>query len=109
MSLFKPLKLATIDGYHNTMPKEIHKWLPKFTGNDVVIPEDHLYAVGVALLNEVIEHEDFEMRRLSMPLNEDSQRCFRGIPDDHLASYDDFTKFIKSMWQMKKDSRMILE
>jgi hypothetical protein len=50
-NLFKPLKMGDFVGYPNAIPKEIHKWLPKFIGNDVVTPEDHLYAIGVALLN----------------------------------------------------------
>jgi hypothetical protein len=86
------------------MPKESHKWLPKFTGNDVVTPEDHLYAIGVALLNEGVEHEDVVMRLLAMSLTEDAQRWFRGLPDNHLASYDDFAKLLKSRWSTKKDN-----
>jgi hypothetical protein len=107
-NLFKPLNLATIVGYPNTMPKEIHKWLPKFVGNNVITPEDHLYAIGVELLNAGIEHEDVAMRLLAMSLTEDAQRWFRGLPDNHLASYDDFAKLLKSRWSTKKDSRMLL-
>jgi hypothetical protein len=35
-SLFKPLNMATIVGYYNTMPKEINKRLPNFSGNNVI-------------------------------------------------------------------------
>jgi hypothetical protein len=82
-NLFKPLNLDAIVGYPKTMPKDIHKWLPKFTGNDVVTLEDILYAIGVALLNESIKNEYVAMRLLAMSLNEDAQRWFRGLPDDH--------------------------
>jgi hypothetical protein len=76
-NLFKPLNLENFVGYPNAMPKEIHKWLPKFTRNDVVTPEDHLYTIGVALLNEGVEHKDIAMRILVMSLTEDDQRWFR--------------------------------
>jgi len=76
------------------MPKETHKWLPKFTRNNVVTPEDHLYTMVVALLNESVEHEYVMMRLLAMSLDEYSQRWFRGILGDHLVSYDDFTKLL---------------
>jgi hypothetical protein len=36
----------------------------------MVTPEDHLYAIGVALLNEGVEHEDVVMRILAMYLDE---------------------------------------
>jgi hypothetical protein len=44
--LYKPLNMATIPRYPNTMSKESHKWLPKFPGNNVIIIEDHIYAMG---------------------------------------------------------------
>jgi hypothetical protein len=95
-------------GYPNTMPKETHKWLPNFTGNNVVMPKDHLYAVGVALLNEGGKHEDVATRLLAMSLNEDAQRWFKGLPNNHLASYDDFAKLLTSRWSTKKDNKMLL-
>lgn len=63
--------------------------------NNVITAEDHLYAIGVELLNAGIEHEDVAMRLLAMSLTEDARRWFRGLPDNHLASYDDFTKFLR--------------
>jgi hypothetical protein len=43
--LYKPLNMATILRYPNTMAKESHKRLQKFLGNNVVIVDDHLYAI----------------------------------------------------------------
>jgi hypothetical protein len=48
-NLFKLVNRATIVGYPNTMPKEIHKWFPKFTGNDVVTLEVILIIFGMKL------------------------------------------------------------
>lgn len=105
--LYKPLNLASIPGYPNVMPKESHKWLPKFTGNNVVTPEEYIYAIDMALENEGVEHEDIAMKLLAMSLNEDAQRWFKSLPDNHLASYEDFAKFFKSRWKTKKNSGML--
>jgi hypothetical protein len=80
----------------------------KICQNNVITPEDHLYAVGVELLNAGIEHEYVVMRLLAMSLTEDAHRWFKGLPDNHLASYDDFAKLLKSRWSTKKDSGMLL-
>jgi len=77
------------------MSKEIHKWFLNFGGNNVITPEDHIYAVVVELLNLSIEHEYVMMRILEMSLIEYAQRWFKGMLDNHLVSYDYFTKFLK--------------
>jgi hypothetical protein len=106
-NLFKTLKLATFVGYPNFVPKHSHKWLPKFTGNDVVTPKDHLYAIGAAFFNEGVEHEGVVLRLLSMSLTKYAQRWFIGLPDNHPTSYDDFSKLLTSIWSTKKDSEML--
>ena len=40
--LFKPLDMKYIPGYPRQMPPKYEKWLPKFTGNDVVSAQDHM-------------------------------------------------------------------
>jgi hypothetical protein len=85
--LYKPLNMATILGYPNTMSKESRKWLPKFMGNNVISADGHLYIVGQDMENAEVEHEDVAMRLLASSLTEYAQRWFRGIPDNHLASY----------------------
>jgi hypothetical protein len=62
----------------------------------------------VELLNAGVEHEDVAMRLLSMSLTEYAQRWFIGLPDDHLASYNDFAKLLTNRWSTKKDSGMLL-
>jgi hypothetical protein len=70
--LCNPLNMATILGYPNTMPKESHKWLPKFLANNVIIDIDHLYAIGRYMENAEIEHEYVAMKLLALPLTEDA-------------------------------------
>jgi hypothetical protein len=78
-SLYKPLNMATIPGHPNTMPKESHKWLPKFIGNNVVTPEEHLEAIGVAMEDNGIEHEDVVMKLPAMSLDEDAKKWYKGL------------------------------
>jgi hypothetical protein len=77
------------------MPKESHKWLPKFTGNNVITTEEHLDAIGVAMEDNGIEHEDVAMKLLASSLDEDAKKWFKGLPDNHLQSYEAFTNFVQ--------------
>jgi hypothetical protein len=90
------------------MPKETHKWLPKFTGNNVVMPKYHLYVKTVALLNEGVEREDVVVRLLAMSLDEDAHKWLIGLPDNHLTSYEDFSKLLAGIWSTNKDIIMLL-
>jgi hypothetical protein len=40
--IFKPLYMTNIPGYPKQMLPRYEKWLPKFTGNDVVSFKDHM-------------------------------------------------------------------
>jgi len=44
--LYKPLIMANIFRYLNTMPKESHKWFPNFSGNNVITVDNNIYAMG---------------------------------------------------------------
>jgi hypothetical protein len=90
------------------MPKESHKWLPKFSGNNVVTAKEHLYAIGRDMENEGVEHEYVAMKLLHTSLNEDAQRWFKGLPDNNLPSYEHFTKLFKSRWATKKDNGILM-
>jgi hypothetical protein len=48
--------MATIPGYPKKMPKESHKWLSKFLGNNVTIADDHLYVIGRDMENAEVKH-----------------------------------------------------
>jgi hypothetical protein len=106
--LYKPLNMATIPRYPNTMPKESHKWLSKFPGNNVTIADDHLYFIGRDMENAEVEHEDVSMRLLASSLTKYAQRWCRRIPDNHIAYYEDFSKLFKNIWTMKKYNGMLV-
>jgi len=66
--LYKPLNMANIQGYPNTMPKEFNKWLPKLPGNNVITIEDHLYVMVRDMDNAGIEHEYVAMNLFASSL-----------------------------------------
>jgi hypothetical protein len=54
--------MANIQGYPNKVPTDIHKWLPKFPGNNVITVKDHIYVMGRDKDNAGIDHEDVTMK-----------------------------------------------
>jgi hypothetical protein len=101
--LYKPLNMANIQGYPNTMPKEVNKWFPKFSGNNVITAEDHLYVMVRDMENVGIEHEDVAMNFFASSLNEEALDWFKVFPDNHLTSYDGFSNSFKKKWSTKVD------
>jgi hypothetical protein len=68
-----------------------------------VIVEDHIYIIDQDMDNAGIEHEDVAMRLLASSLTEEALDWFRGLLDNHLMSYEYFSKLFKSIWSKKKD------
>jgi hypothetical protein len=66
--------------------------LPKFLGNNVIIVEDHIYVMGRDMDNTGIDHEDVSMRLFASSLTEEVLDWFKGLLDNHITSYDDFSK-----------------
>jgi hypothetical protein len=99
--------MSNIQGYPNTMPKEVNKWLPNFPENNVIIVEDHIYVMGWDMNNAGIEHEDVAMELFASSLNEEDLDWFRGLPDNHLTSYIDFSNLFKNRWSTKVDGGML--
>jgi len=83
-------------------------WLPKFTGINVITTKEHLDAIGMAMEDKTIEHEDVAMKLLASSLDEDAKKWFKGLLDNHLYSYEAFVKLFKGRWRTKKDIRILL-
>ena len=86
----------------------MNKWLPKFSGNNVITTEKHLHAIGRDMQNEGVEHEDVAMKLLATSLTEDAQRWFDNLPDNHLTTYEDFAKLFKIKWSLNKENGMLM-
>jgi len=90
--------MSIIQGYPNAIPKESNKKLPKFSGKNVVIVEDHIYVMGRDMENAGIKHEDASMRLFSSSLTKEALEWFRGLPENHLTSYEDISNLFKRRW-----------
>jgi hypothetical protein len=53
--------------------------------------------------NAGIEHEDVAMKLFASSLTEEALDWFRGLPDNHLTSYDAFSNSFKNRWSTKAD------
>jgi hypothetical protein len=58
--------------------------------------------------NEGVDNEYLEMKLPTKSLTEDSQMWFKCFPENHLESYENFAKLLKSRWETKKDSGMLM-
>jgi hypothetical protein len=85
------------------MPTKVNKWLPKFPGNNVITVEDHIYVMGRDMDNAGIDHEDVAMRLFASSLTEEALDWFKGLPDNHITSYDAFSNLFKRRWSRKED------
>jgi hypothetical protein len=77
--------------------------LPKFPGNNVITAEDHIYVMGWDMDIAGIDHEDVAMRLFASSLTEEALDLFKGLPDNHITSYDAFSNLFKSRWLKKAD------
>jgi hypothetical protein len=58
--------------------------------------------------NEKVEHKDVAMKLLPSSLTKDAHRWFKGLLNNHIASYEDFPKLFKNIWTMQKDNGIIV-
>ena len=96
IDLYKTINIENMQGYPNTMPKDVSKWFPKFPGNNVITAEDHIYVMGRDMDNAGIDHEDMAMRLFASSLTEEALDWFKGLPDNHITFYDAFSNLFKS-------------
>jgi hypothetical protein len=82
-SNFKPLDMSEILGYPRQMPLRYEKWLPRFTGNDVVRAEDHMNNFWAFFQLHPISDdvEDLAMKLFSATLHGNARKWYDGLPD----------------------------
>jgi hypothetical protein len=95
--------MTNIQGYPNQIPTYVNKWLSKFPENNVITAEEHIYVMGRDMDNASIDHEDVAMRLFTSSLTEEALYWFRGLPDNHITTYDAFFSLFKSRWLRKED------
>jgi hypothetical protein len=53
--------------------------------------------------NASIDHEDVAMKLFTSSLTEEALNWFRGLPDNHITTYDAFYTLFKRIWSRKVD------
>jgi hypothetical protein len=78
----KSLDMTGILGYPRKMPPRYEKWLPKFTGNDVVGVEDHMSNFWVFFQLRPISDgvEDLAMKLFFATHYDGTRRWYNGLP-----------------------------
>jgi hypothetical protein len=88
--LYKPLNFQNIVGQPHEMPKDIAKWLPKFSGNNVVTVEEHIDQLIHAFEIMYVEHDDVSMKLFAISLEGPAKNWYLAIVDNTITSYTDF-------------------
>jgi hypothetical protein len=107
---FKPLDMFAIQGYPHTMPQKFDKWLPKFSGNNVITVEEHIdnfYACfQIHPLNN--DDEDVVMKLFVASLVEDARKWYNNLLDKSIKTWEAFHDTFMKRWDTKRDSRLLL-
>jgi hypothetical protein len=88
--LYKPLNFQNIAGQPHEMPKDIAKWLPKFSENNVVTAEEHIDQLIGAFEIMCVEHDDVAMKLFTISLEGPARTWYLGIVDNTITSYTRF-------------------
>ena len=107
---YKPLDFTFLGGNpQNALPPQPSKWLPKYNGDGVVTPSEHINNFYNALtINQAGEHEDVCMKLLASTFEGKVAAWFNNLPDNSITGYDMLETKFKSHWEHKVDDRFLL-
>jgi hypothetical protein len=107
---FKPLDMFAIQGYPHTMPQKFDKWLPKFSGNNVIIVEDHIYNFYACFQIQPLNNddEDVVMKLFVASLVEDARKWYNNLLDKSIKTWEAFHDTFMKRWDTKRDSQLLL-
>jgi hypothetical protein len=95
MKMFRPLKLPhPLHSY----PLDCYEYLPCFSGENQVSAERHLEYFEDFVDRFQIVHEDVIMRFFSKSLIRDAAAWFRGLRDDSIGSWIEFSNAFLKYW-----------
>ena len=90
--------MTAIPSYPRQMPPKYEKWLPKFTGNDVISAEDHMRNFWAFFqLHPISDYvEYFAMKLFSATLHDGARHWYNSLPDGSIKSMDNLEEvFLK--------------
>jgi len=108
--LFKPLDMLAIPGDSRQMPAKYEKWLPNFSGNDVVTVEEHMRNFWPFFqLNHVsYDAKYLMMKLLSATLQDVARRWYESLRVSSIKTMDQLEDFFLKRWSVKEDPNMLL-
>lgn len=100
MNRYAPLNLPQP---MNAMPQEYLKFLPRFTGEDEIIVEQHLPLFYTFVEKFNVEHLDVVMRLFVHPLSGEARKWFQGLPNGSINDWDGLEIQFIQRWGEKRD------
>ena len=90
-------------GYPRQMPLRYEKWLPRFTGNDEVIVEDHMDSFWAFFQLHPISDaaEDLAMKLLSATLHGNARKWYDNLLDASITSMGQLEETFLKKWNIK--------
>jgi hypothetical protein len=107
---YKALDMSRIQGYPHNLPNKFDKWLPKFSGNNVIIVEDHIthFYNSLGVHGVPNEHEDVAMKLFSISLEENARSWYNSLPPTSIRTCKSFHEAFMKIWAIRKDGRLML-
>jgi hypothetical protein len=108
---FKPLDMNKIMGYPRQMPPRYENWLPRFTGNDGVIAEDHMDNFWAFFqLHPISDDVEYlAMKLFSATLHGNARKWYDSLPDANITSMDQLEETFLKRWNIKiEDINMLI-
>jgi hypothetical protein len=92
------------------MPARYEKWLPKFSGNNVVSTDDHVSNFWAFFhINPISDDvEDLVMKLFSTTLHDNARRWYNSLPDANITSMDQLEEVFFKSWSVKDDPNILL-
>ena len=98
MERYRKISFIGIPGAPHPISLDLRDKVVKFSGNNVVIGEEHL-RIFIDMLNDYeVEHEDMVMKLFVHSLTKDSRDWFRRLPNDSISSWSDLEKLFKEQY-----------
>jgi hypothetical protein len=96
------LDITKIPGSPHKLPKDFKEWLPTFSREDLIEPEDHLY-LFLRSLESYDQHEDILMKIFSYTFVEKAKVWIDNIPPGTITNWNFFQELFTKRFEKKGD------
>jgi hypothetical protein len=96
------LEIKKIPGSPHKLPKDFKEWLPTFSGEDLIEPEDHLY-LFLRSVEYYDQHEDVLMKFFSYTFVGRAKDWFDNITLGTITNWNFFQETFTKIFEKKRD------